>query len=368
MSRLSGHLKGRRKRIVALGFGAFILCVAFGWRPLLRAVDGRGITDNAAQMAQSGAHTDPQALRAALALELDAASAPAADVVAGVVLRPRSATSPHTATWQLPGLQAMELRYVTQTREGEDEAVAAYVSSRGTLGERPVELFLPGAGVSDLAFFFLKRLFRGADAAGADVVVWVPPDHLERQRGDVAGDDLFGPDLSQNVHSQRVMVREVRTLLAALRARGVPRIGIWAGSLGASVGVLAASVDHVDHMALMIPLLDWRTLILRPPSFGPIVASLHQDGVDDALLERALLAGSPVGVQTPGLSGRGLLLYAEEDQLTPPATNLEFAERHGFIAKGYAASHASILLVPSMYEQTTGFFRDMLTSSSPTVE
>ncbi len=328
-------------------------------------VDQRGIADNASLMLNSPVHTDPVALRAALDEDLAAATAPDADVVGSAVTRPCSPSSPHTEVWQMPGLQASELCFGARDNDGPGDVVCAKVFSRGPLGQRPVELFLPGAGVSDLAFRFLKHLFVGADDAGADVVVWVPPDHLDRQRGDVAGDDLFGADLSANLHTQRAMVREVRTIMAALHARGVSRIGMWAGSLGAAVGVVAASVESVDHIALMIPLLDWRTLMLEPESFQPVRERLRADGVDFDLLERALLAGSPVATSAVAPAGRGLLVFAEEDQLTPPLVNLSFAERHGFVATGYPVSHASILLVPGMYDQTTMFFRTMWMTSPP---
>ncbi|MDX2009901.1 MAG: hypothetical protein SFW67_06925 [Myxococcaceae bacterium] len=54
------------------------------------------------------------------------------------------------------------------------------VFRHGPLGQRPVLLWVPGLGLSELAMRLLGPLLRDAVGLGFDVVFFVPPYHLER--------------------------------------------------------------------------------------------------------------------------------------------------------------------------------------------
>jgi pimeloyl-ACP methyl ester carboxylesterase len=323
------------------------------------AADRQGLAENAAAMVADPRSPPADALRAFLAADdLVADSAPvvdAADVAVDAL-----------TTWRLaddvaPIQERLRFSSAIRPQAGPHNTAVAYAYRRGAWGERPVILWLPGARVSDFAFRFLRRFFDDAIGAGFDVVVWVPPHHLERQAvGQGDGDGLFGVDLKENLHIDRQMVREVRTLRRFLAAKGVQRVGLWGGSLGASVAWLAASVEPVDHVALMIPIVDWRTMVLLPPEMKPLVARLESLGVDDDLRQRAMLAASPISFRAQVPAGRTLLLYARHDQLTPEDTTTAFAADNGIVdVVGYERSHASILLTDDVYVRTALFFARM---------
>jgi pimeloyl-ACP methyl ester carboxylesterase len=220
---------------------------------------------------------------------------------------------------------------------------------------------LPGARVSEDAFVLLQHFFRAGLAADFDVVAWVPPHHMVRQvEGHTDGDGLFGIDLRENLRLDREMVREVRTLMDWLRRRGVSRIGLWGGSLGGSVAWLTAAVEPVDHVALMIPIVDWRTMVLLPAEMAGVGERLTALGFSSSLQAQALLAGSPVSYRVALPSTRVHLRYARFDQLTPEATTLAFARAAGIDdVVGFERSHASVLLTPAVFSDYEAFLRRM---------
>jgi len=135
-------------------------------------------------------------------------------------------------------------------------------------------LWAPGFGVSDLAFFFIQRFFRIGLESGWAVLVWVPPFHLERQLpGKKSGEGLITPDLDALVDNMAASVQELQQGLFWLRQQGYQRIGAWGGSLGAANLLLLAQETELDHLAVMIPLLDWNTIWASKNSRRPNAVS-----------------------------------------------------------------------------------------------
>lgn len=343
---------------VALLVGAFSVCGAC--RSLQEAVDRGGLADNAAAMAEDPAIPDPAALQAWLENEdLARDTVPRVDDV-------DIAVHPDRTTWSLgdqTNLIEETLRFPSTARPAPhpSSTAVAWTWRKGAWGERPVVLWLPGARVSEDAFILLQHFFRAAVAADFDVVAWVPPHHMVRQTPGLSdGDGLFGIDLQENLVLDREMVREARTLMAWLRRRGVERIGLWGGSLGGSVAWLTASVEPVDHVALMIPIVDWRTMVLLPPEMAAVPRRLTALGFSTSLQEQALLAGSPVRYRVPLPSTRLHLRSARFDQLTPEETTLAFARSAGIDdVTGFDRSHASVLLTPAVFADYEAFLHRM---------
>ncbi len=351
----------RRLLLPALLVGLLTsLSVCGGCRSLQVAVDQGGLADNAAAIVADPATPDPAALQAFLAADdLARDSAPRvgdADIT----------VTPGRTTWSLGEVTNVieeTLRFPSTARPpGHPSSTAvAWSWRKGAWGERPVVLWLPGARVSEDAFVLLQHFFRAALAADFDVVAWVPPHHMVRQvEAQTDGDGLFGIDLRENLMLDREMVREVRTLMQWLRRRGVQRIGLWGGSLGGSVAWLTAAVEPVDHLALMIPIVDWRTMVLQPAEMAGVGQRLTALGFSSTLQAQALLAGSPVSYRVPLPSQRLHLRYARFDQLTPEETTLAFARQAGIDdVAGFERSHASILLTPAVFSDYEAFLRRM---------
>lgn len=88
---------------------------------------------------------------------------------------------------------------------------------------------------------------------GLDVALLVLPFHAVRGTG--MGKPPFpGADPRINVEGFRHSVMDVRALVAWLRARGAPAVGLMGMSLGGYVSALCATLDELDFVVPMIPL------------------------------------------------------------------------------------------------------------------
>lgn len=234
-------------------------------------------------------------------------------------------------------------------------------------GEKAI-LWAPGFGVSDLAFVLIRRLFEMELARGWAVLVWVPPFHLERQtKGKKAGDGLVTLDPRDLIGAVEASSDELANGFAWLQSQGVARIGGWGGSFGAASLMLVDERYRLDHLALMIPLVDWTTLWAHP-SLSPLREALHAAGYTDGMVDAAFRTISPVWHTLQTEPGRVQILYARYDQLTPERVTQDYAAKlaqaapgagDGPDVRGYAESHATILLRPAMY-RAYGEFLDRI--------
>ena len=259
-------------------------------------------------------------------------------------------------------ITAAQIRFPSALRQGGavDSAIF-YLYRTSELREGKVILWVPGMGVSNLAFRFIRRFFQTELDQGYAVAVYVPPFHLERRvPGKENGEGFFSADPLANLDVILNMVRELRTMKDYLSQQGVKTIGGWGGSMGASALLLLASLQPFDHLCLMIPVVDWRTVACDNPSLQPVTAKLFDLGYDRALLNKAYCLLSPVNYTVQILPSRIQILYAREDQLTPEAVTLDYAQKIGVARiKGFARSHATILLTPSLYKDYEWFLKNL---------
>ncbi len=228
-----------------------------------------------------------------------------------------------------------------------------YVIQQKKLQNNPVILWVPGFGVSDFAFRFVKNFFTAEIDAGYNVVIYIPPYHMERQKkGKSSGSGLITASPLHNVQEMVNAVKELRMVYAYLKARNVATIGTWGGSMGGAFTLMLQSVEEVDSMGLMIPVLDWNTFI-TPEDLFP---RYRKAGFTKELLTAAYHLISPVTYPLTVPPGRIQIEAAEYDQLNPIEDIAAFGTKYGIVdIKRYKAGHATILLKKKVYADYTVF-------------
>jgi hypothetical protein len=243
---------------------------------------------------------------------------------------------------------------------------AVFYFYEGRSAQRAI-LWAPGMGFGDRAFTFIDDFFVAALEQGWSVAVWVPPYHRERRAARAGdGDGFLVADPAANFRLLLTGVTELRTIMAWLRGRGVARIGAWGGSMGAAMLLLAESVEPLDHLTAMIPVLDWGALLLDNELTAPAVERWVASGYDRALLERAYRFLSPAARELRLQPERVQILYARHDQLTPEATTRQYAADRKIVAvRAYDHSHATILLAGDLDADYREFLARMTSAAGP---
>ncbi len=221
-------------------------------------------------------------------------------------------------------------------------------------------LWVPGFGVSDFAFGFIRRFMEEELRQGYAVLFYNLPFHLDRvQPGRKEGQGLVTGNLVSNVRILRALTSELETGAAYLQNAGVSRIGVWSGSVGAAAaGVLSADRDF-DHICMMIPVVDWNTLIFHPV-FNEVRHRLTNSLCGETTLRKAYDLVSPATHRPRTPPERILILSAEYDRLTPPDRIAEYAAARGITnVRVYPESHASILLNDGVYRDYALFLSNM---------
>ncbi|MBN1847765.1 MAG: hypothetical protein JW932_04190 [Deltaproteobacteria bacterium] len=244
--------------------------------------------------------------------------------------------------------------------KGFDRAVF-YIYRSPEWKDKDVILWAPGMAVSDFAFHLIKHFFDEEIKRDYNIVFYVPPFHLERtEEGKENSEGLFTADVERNVKVFLNTVRELRTISEYLRGEGVQNIGGWGGSIGATMLLLTSQMVDLDHLCIMIPILDWGTVLLNKEHMGEVVSRLGENGFDEILIRGAYDLINPVQYELNMNPERIHVMYGEYDQLTPPDVIIEYAQNNG-ISKisSYERSHATILLTRKLY-QDYGLFLDTL--------
>jgi len=245
-------------------------------------------------------------------------------------------------------------------KNGFDTAVF-YVYRTGELKDKKVILWVPGAGVSDFAFRFIKYFFTEAFLRDFNIVFYVPPYHLERtEAGKNNGEGLFTSDHERNITVLLNSVRELRTMISYLKGRGVTKIGGWGGSIGATMLLLAEQTEEFDHINIMIPIINWETVVFKNVYMREAIAQFEKAGFSENFLTQAYGIINPIKYKLKLNPNRAQIMYAEYDQLTPESAMVEFAQKNN-IKKliHYPRSHATILLTSKLYDDY-GLFLDSL--------
>lgn len=226
--------------------------------------------------------------------------------------------------------------------------------------QRKAILWVPGFGVSDFAFNFIQKFFLIALEQGYDVLFYVLPYHLERTvPGKKEGEGLFGSDNRANLETVRNSLIELQLGLQFLKDQGITSIGAWGGSVGASYLMLLSTRYNFEHLAVMIPLLDWRTLLVNG-EMQPVYQRFLQKGFSPDLLNRVYGLMSPWEYPLGLSPSRFAILYARLDQLTPSSVTLEYGSRYPQAKlMGYDESHTTILLNEQVYKDYGKFLAEV---------
>ena len=335
---------------------AFCLC---GCSYIQKRMDISGLNELAADIAPDARTCSPEKLRAftgTLSLKKD--TEPSSDV--------RFTVSPLTK-WHMkhPSGGRLIMEKVTfpsliKHRNGPDMA-AFYIYRTGELKNKKVILWIPGAGVSDLAFHFIKHFFLEGLIRDYDIVFYVPPYHMERTEPEQKnGAGLFTSNPERNISVLLNSVRELRTIISYLKQNGVTRIGGWGGSIGATTLLLTEQTEEFDHINIMIPVINLETVVLKNDHMREALAQFAKAGFSEALLEQAYAVVNPARYGLKVDPNRVQIMYAEYDQLTPVGSMLTYAGENK-IKKliAYPRSHATILLTGRLYNDY-GLFLDSL--------
>lgn len=244
-----------------------------------------------------------------------------------------------------------------------DEAQFFLYSQYGeNLDGKDAVIWLPGMGFSELALDFVEPFFHAILEAGSVLLIYIPPYHLSRLPDDSENTDLLHPDVTESLRRFAAMTGEIVTMHRWLRSRGIDRIGGWGGSIGAAVMVLAGQAVPFDHMAMMIPMVDFSTLIPLHPDMSPYVELVESDGISGDLLQRAYGTISPAYYELPVPSDRSLIMAAELDQLTPLSVIEGYARANEVDQLSvFPNSHTTILLQRDVFAA----YRTWLQTLSP---
>jgi hypothetical protein len=265
----------------------------------------------------------------------------------------------------LPGLIAEELRFPSrvQLQQPESNVAIAYLYRHGPLGQRPVVIFAPGLYVSEAAMTPVGWLLDRILEAGADVVFFVPPYHLGRTpRGWASGDAVLAAELPDHLGVIAQGIADLRQLGAWLRAKGVPSLGGFGGSMGASMLLQVARMDRsLDFFTGLIPLVRWDDLFLGPPEFQRLRDLVVEQGHDPQRLVALYAQLDPAAVPPTIPPERISLLVAEYDQVARNGPLNAWRKAWGLErVQSYARGHATILLTPALYRDYSTFLAEDL--------
>lgn len=199
-----------------------------------------------------------------------------------------------------------------------------YVYRHGELGARPVQLWVPGLYVSELALKLLRPLLLDTLSQGVDVVFFVPPYHLERTPSGLgSGDAVLATPLSDHLGVIAQGVADLRDTVALLRSRGVKTLGVFAGSMGANFALQVARFDGTaakpafEFFTAMIPLVDWSALLLERAEFEVVRTKLTQAGSSLEALGALHRELDPSRVAASLRPSSVSIIAARFDQVTP---------------------------------------------------
>ena len=258
-----------------------------------------------------------------------------------------------------------KITFPSQVREGMAKVNRAtfYLYRRGSLKGRRVIILLPGLKVGDPALFLIDRYFDEMLKRDYDILFYVTPFHMERrEEGKKDGEELFTSNTIENISVIYSSAREIRTALNYLKKEGVSSIGGWGGSIGGGMLLLLSSMIRFDHMVVMTPIVDWRSVTIDSDAMKALRSRLNEAGFSDELLYRAYDRISPIHYVSTVDPTRVMISLAQYDQLTPPGLLKTFAAKWNISRiRSYERSHVTILLTFEMYED----YGDFLDSLNP---
>jgi len=333
------HRARRIMKRIAIALGAFValvvlaagaLWVAAGTRRFNERMDSRALAFMA-HTAERGA-ADPAGPRLSYLneRELEAFTRPA-----GPLPQPMVRPMPAARRLSREGLTQEVLYFPSAIALAHAEAntASAYVYRHGRLGERPIVLWVPGLFVSNLALSPISWFTRQALDRGADVVLYVPPYHLERTpAGYHSGEAFFATTLGDHLNAFAQELSDLRRLAAWLRAQGGGPVGAFGASLGAlELLRLASWDDTLDFLTAFIPVVRPNDLIERPEA-EPMRRRLAREGGSlESMLQVYGAFDLTASERRPAhlVPARISVIYGRYDLIALPASVEAWARRWG---------------------------------------
>lgn len=214
----------------------------------------------------------------------------------------------------------------------EANTASAYVYRQGRLGARPIVLWVPGLFVSNLALSPISWFTRQALDRGADVVLYVPPYHLERTpAGFRSGEAFFATSLADHFSAFAQELSDLRRLAAWLRAQGEGPVGGFGASLGAlELLRLASWDDSLDFVTAFIPVVRPADLLERPEA-EPMRRRLAREGGSLEEMRRVYDAFDLTAAARPArlAPGRISAIYGRYDLVALPGSVERWARGWG---------------------------------------
>jgi pimeloyl-ACP methyl ester carboxylesterase len=160
---------------------------------------------------------------------------------------------------------------------------------------------------------------------GLDVAMPVLPFHAAR--GDGGPPRFPGADPRYTNEGFRQAAHDLRGLMAFLRARGAPHVGVMGMSLGGYTTALLATLE--PSLAFAVPMIPLASVADFASEQGRLTGTPEQAKLQHAALERANRVVSPLARPAAIPAERVLVIAAEADRITPVAHARRLAEHFG---------------------------------------
>jgi len=189
---------------------------------------------------------------------------------------------------------------------------------------RPAAILVHGYMSGHWAFEERAWPIRWLNRRGLDVAVTVLPFHGVRARPGGGAPPFPGGDPALTNEGFRQVIADLRSLVAILRDRGAPSVGVMGMSLGGYSTALLATLER--DLSFAVPLIPLASIADFARDQGRLGAGERAEQQHDAL-EAANRVVSPLA--RPGLVAkeRMLIVGAEADRVTPIA-HAERLARH----------------------------------------
>ena len=123
-------------------------------------------------------------------------------------------------------------------------------------------LWIPGKGISNFAFRFIKDIFYTELKHGYNILLYIPPYHMSRKTEN-SPETFFTSNVYYNLQLYTECIRELRTAYHFLKKQNVNSISGWGGSMGASMLCELTNIETFEHICL-----------IDTPGYNPAVTDL----------------------------------------------------------------------------------------------
>ncbi len=233
----------------------------------------------------------------------------------------------------------------------ESNTARAYVYRHGRLGERPVVIWVPGQYVFNLVLVPISWFTHEIVTRGADVVLMVPPYHLDRTpSGFASGDAVFATSFADHLGVYAQELSDLRRIIAWLRGQGVRTVGGFGASAGGMLLLRIATWERsLDFLTVFIPLIRLGA-VLDAPDTEPMRQRVREEGRSLDEVKRIYAALDP-SLAGPQISPERIsVLYGRFDPVAPAAITEEWARSWGVTRLlAYDRGHTLAFFTRQMY-------------------